>query len=338
MGYTKIAEVWRGPAVESVHYGAAAVANAQGEVLFGWGDPAIVTFPRSSLKPIQAVGLVETGAAAALRLEARHIALACASHLGESIHTELVQAWLQRLDLSEGALACGPDYPRGEEDVAALIRAGRPKSRIFHNCSGKHCGFLTLARHMGWPVEGYNDAAHPGQQHYFDVLSELLGREARALPLGVDGCTLPAPALPIADMARAMARHAGLRVSSPVRQAALRSIHEAMRHHPEYVAGAKQPNVAIAQATGGRVIMKGGAEGYLIALIPEQGLGIALKVADGNSRARVIAFLAILRELKLLSETEIATLAPLAESTVYDSSGNPAGRIRACHPHADCTG
>lgn len=332
MDYAKVAEVWRGPAVESVHFGAAAVANAAGEIVYGWGDPGIVTFPRSSLKPIQAVALVETGAADAFKLRAEDLALACASHRAEPIHTARVATWLDRLGLTETDLACGPAYPADDKTTTQLIRDGVEPSRLFHNCSGKHCGFLTVARHMGWPVEGYNDPAHPVQQLYFNIFSDFLDSDAHALPLGVDGCTLPAPALSIADMARSMARYAAARTSVTQRAKAVRRLQQAMQAHPRLVAGTAQPNVRLSKATGGRLIMKGGAEGYLVVFIPDQELGIALKVADGSARARVVALLAVLRELKLLSESEAADLADLAEPAVRNSAGAVVGLICACPP------
>jgi L-asparaginase II len=332
MDYAKIAEVWRGPAVESVHLGAAAVANANGEIIYGWGDTGIVTFPRSSLKPIQAIALVETGAADALSLAPEDLALACASHRGEPIHTRRVATWLDRLELPEEALACGPDYPSDKDTVKELIQAGIEPSRVFHNCSGKHCGYLTVARHMGWPVEGYHDPSHPTQKLYLDNFSDLLGADAHALPLGVDGCTLPAPALSMADMARSMARYAAAGAETNKRGIAIRRLQEAMRAHPALVAGTGEPNVRLTEATGGRIIMKGGAEGYLVAFIPDQALGIALKVADGNSRARTIALLAVLRELKLLDADEAAALADIAEVPVRNSVGDTVGKICSCSP------
>ena len=338
--YARLAELWRGPVVESVHFGAAAVANAAGEVIYGWGDTGLVTYPRSSLKPIQAIALVETGAADAWRLAPEDLALACASHRGEPVHVGRVEAWLGRLGLGESALACGPDYPASQNAAEALIRAGGAPARIFHNCSGKHCGFLSVARHMGWPVEGYNDPSHPAQRFYLAVLSDLLRTDARGLPLGVDGCTLPAPALSLADMARAMARYAAADTRAPGRAAAIRRLQAAMRAHPALVSGTGEANVRIAEATGGRIVMKGGAEGYVVVFIPEQGIGAALKIADGNSRARVVALLAILRELKLLGEGEAAALAGLAEVPVRDSTGKDIGSIRTCQPpaftHAHC--
>lgn len=332
MDFAPIAEVWRGPAVESVHFGIAAVSNASGEVVYGWGDTDVVTFPRSSLKPIQAIALVETGAADAFGLEPQHLALACASHRGEPMHTVRAAKWLERLELPIDALACGPDYPADEDTAADLIRSRTAPSRLFHNCSGKHCGYLTVARHMRWPTAGYDDPSHPTEQLYFDTFSDLLGSDVRNLPLGVDGCTLPAPALSMAAMARCMARYAAADTGDARRNEAIRRLQDAMRRYPELVAGTNQPNVALSEATGGRIVMKGGAEGYLAAFIPDQGLGIALKVADGNARARFVALLAVLREMKLLDKTACADLADLAEPVILDSVGNMAGRICACTP------
>ena len=330
MSLVKMVEVWRGSLVESVHLGVAAVANARGEIIAGWGDTGMVTYPRSALKPVQAIALVESGALAARGLTPQHLALACASHRGEPFHTGLVTAWLAGLGLDQSALACGPDHPADETAAAAAIREGHAKQRIYHNCSGKHCGFLTVARHRGWPVEGYDRIEHPAQQLYLDALSELAGRDARALPFGVDGCTLPAAALPVKDMAVLMARFAEARASSPGRRAAILAIHDAMRLNPEYISGTGQPGVQLARATRGRIVMKTGAEGFLMAYAPGQGLGIALKIADGEARARVPALIAVLSAVGLLDQAEQRALARLAEPPVKSSAGAIVGRICAC--------
>jgi L-asparaginase II len=332
MEFVKLAEVWRGTVVESVHFGVAAVANAAGEIVYGWGDPSIVTFPRSSLKPIQAIALVETGAAEEFGLTQRHIALSSASHRAEDIHVDLVMEWLGQLDLTEEALACGPDLPRNPKRIHAIIRAGGDEARRYHNCSGKHCGFLTVARHMGWAVEGYNEPSHPTQTLYLEVLSEFLGRDATSLPLGVDGCTLPAPAMSISEMAVVMARYAAASVSSQTRKAAIHTIQDAVRRYPEYMSGIGEPTDLIARATDGRVIMKTGAEGFLCAFIPDQGLGVALKIADGSARARVIAFLNLLGQLDLLTPDALRALTPLLDQPVYNSIGATVGKICGCDP------
>lgn len=337
MEYVRLAEAWRGEIVESVHYGVAAVANADGEILHGWGDTSLVTYPRSSLKPLQAIALVETGASRAYGLGPRNLALASASHCGEGIHVELAAEWLEQLGLDEEALACGPEYPHGEEDLHNHIRAGKGKSRIYHNCSGKHCGFLSVAKHMGWETDGYDDLAHPTQQYYLDVMSELLGYDAHKLATGVDHCTLPALALPVGDMAIALARYAAARVSSPARKRAILQLHEAQRSYPEYMSGAATPYVELVRATGGRAIIKGGAEGFLAVYVPDQGLGIALKIADGDSEPRTVrrssrfaVMLSLMKELKLLDADAEKSLAHHFEVPVTDSAGKTVGRIRPC--------
>jgi L-asparaginase II len=330
MPLVKMVEVWRGQLVESVHLGVAAVANAKGEIIAGWGDVSMPTYPRSALKPIQAIALVETGAYEAHRLTTQHLALACGSHRGEAFHSNLVASWLAALGLDENALACGPDYPADPATAADVLRDGQPKRRLYHNCSGKHCGFLTVSRHRGWPVEGYDHLDHPAQQLYLDALSEMTGRDAHALPFGIDGCNLPAAAMPIGEMAATMARFAARRTVSPQRKAAIVAIQAAMRKHPEYVSGSDQPGVQVDRATSGRIIVKTGAEGFIAALVPDQGVAVALKIADGEARARVPALIALLAATRLLSEAEQKELAALAGPPVTNSRGVTVGGLRAC--------
>jgi L-asparaginase II len=330
VSFVKMVEVSRGNVVESVHFGAAAVANARGEIIEGWGDVDTVIYPRSALKPIQAIALVETGAFEKLRLTQQHLALACASHRGETFHTELVARWLTHLGLDQDALACGPDQPMDPASAAMAIRDGHPKQRIYHNCSGKHCGFLSVCRHLDWPVQGYDCLDHPAQQLYLDALTELGDIDARALPFGIDGCSLPAAAMPIKAMAATMARFAEARAASPGRRSAMTAIHEAMRVHPQYVSGTDQPGVHIARATHGRVIVKTGAEGFIMAYVPAQGLALALKIADGEPRGRAPALIALLAATGMITATERRELVRVAELPVLDSTGKQVGRICAC--------
>jgi len=332
MSFVNLVEVWRGPLVESCHMGAAAVANARGELIAGWGDTSLVTFPRSALKPVQAIALVESGAYAAAGLTLRHLAMACASHRGEPMHSRLVAEWLSAMDLDQECLACGPDRPADPAAADAAVIEGRPRQRIFHNCSGKHCGFLAVARHNGWPLQGYDEIDHPAQQQYLDALSELICADSRALSYGVDGCALPAPALSLAAMAAMLARFANAQVASPGRRAAVTTIQEAMRTHPELLSGTDQPGVVLAKVTGGRVLVKTGAEGFISAFLPGRGIGVAIKIADGEARARVPVLVAVLAAVGLLDAGEQQALAGLAAPPVLNSTGNVVGRIRATLP------
>jgi len=328
--FVPIAEIRRGGILESQHHGVAVVADAEGRILLSWGDPSFVTFPRSSLKPFQAIPLVESGAADAAGLTEEHLALACASHSAEDFQVALVRGWLQRLDLSESALVCGPDMPRAQADQAAVWRAGGDRSRIFHNCSGKHCGFLTLAKHIGAPVAGYDDPAHPAQRLYLEAFSELLGEDAARLPRGVDGCGLPAIALPMERMAKAAARWAAARVASPARQQAIRRLQSAIRAHPDHLSGRGSATGQIVRATQGRVLLKGGAEGYVLGFVPERGLGIAVKLADGAARAKMGVFATLLGRIGLLDAAE--AVAAVAEGEIRDSNGRTVGEVRVTLP------
>lgn len=330
MNFVPMAEIRRGGILESQHHGVAVVADADGRILQSWGDPSFVTFPRSSLKPFQAIPLVESGAADAAGLNEEHLALACASHSAEDFQVALVRGWLERLGLSESALVCGPDLPRAQSDQIEVIRAGGDRSRVFHNCSGKHCGFLTLTKHIGATVGGYADPAHPAQRLYLDAFSELLGEDAARLPRGVDGCGLPALALPMATMARGAARWAAARVATEARRSAIRRLQSAIRAYPDHLSGRGSTTGKIVRASQGRVLLKGGAEGYVVGFVPEQGIGIAVKLADGAARAKMGIFAALLGRLGLVDAAD--SLAQDVEGVINDSNGRPAGEVRVTLP------
>jgi len=320
----ELAQVWRGDVIESRHLGVAVVANAAGEVIAGWGDPNLITYPRSSMKPFQALPLVESGAADAHALSSKHLALACASHRGESHHTELAASWLNAIGCEVSDLACGPEYPKHLETQRRMLRAGEEATSLHHNCSGKHTGFLTLCHHCGYGIENYALADHPAQQHFFEVLADL-GAPA-GMPLGSDGCTLPSPALSLGDAARLGARFAAGRAPAK-RAAAMARLMDAMGRHPEYTSGSEHAMVAVAEATDRRVVFKGGAEAFLLTFLPQDGLAIALKVADGNARARVPALIAILRQLNLIGDAEVAALGDFARPAVTNSRHEQVGHI-----------
>ncbi|HEY8611023.1 MAG TPA: asparaginase [Roseomonas sp.] len=320
-----LVEIRRGGVTESIHHGAAVVADADGRLLHAWGDPDLLTFPRSSLKPFQALSLVESGAADGL--ESQHLALACASHRAEPFQVSMVEDWLRRIDRRESALVCGPALPMGEADLADAVRAGG-KRRAFHNCSGKHCGFLAAAQAFGTP-DGYENPDHPAQRHWLAALSELMGRDATTLPRGTDGCGLPALAMTMGDAARAAARYAALAVADPRREAAIRRLLTALREHPDHVSGRGRPTSRIVAATEGRVVLKEGAEGFVIGFVPERGLGIAVKLLDGASRGKMAVFATILGRLGLLPSERAAELARAVEAPVLDSNQRVVGEVAA---------
>ena len=200
-----LVELTRGPIVESVHRGSVAVADSAGKIVFALGDLDTPVYPRSSLKPIQALPLVESGAADAFGIGDEEIALACASHSGEPMHTTRVAAWLSRIGCGESDLACGAHPSRYEPVAEEMIRRGEKPTRIFNNCSGKHTGFLSVARHWDIATKGYEHHDHPVQRAIAKALAELTGIDSE-FPWGVDGCAAPNFAVPLGAQARAFAR------------------------------------------------------------------------------------------------------------------------------------
>ncbi len=322
-----LVEVTRGGAVESRHRGAVVVVRADGGLVHAWGDVARLVFARSAIKGLQALALVESGAAEAFDVSDAEIALACASHNGEPRHVEIAGQWLARLGLSADDLSCGPQPPRGP-GVEALARAGGKPTRLHNNCSGKHAGMLTLARHLGVPTEGYAAPGHPVQQRVRAILDEMTGADHGAAAIGVDGCGIPTYAVPLEAVARAFARFAAPAGLAPARHAAVRRIRGAVAAEPFLVAGTGRFCTAVMDVTGPAAFVKIGAEGIYIAALPEQGLGVALKIDDGASRAAEVALAALLRYLGVLDEPGRARLAGLAEPPIHNWAGDVTGAVR----------
>ena len=294
-----LVEVTRGDRVESVHRGSIAIADAQGTLRVAVGDVETPVYPRSSLKPIQALPLVESGAAEAFGLSDEEVALACASHSGEPMHTTRVAAWLKRIGLSQADLACGPHPVRYEPVWREMLARGEPPTRIHNNCSGKHAGFLTLAKHLGVSTSGYERHDHAVQRIVARTLADIAGIDAD-MPWGVDGCAAPNFALPLAGFARALAKMADPSGLPEPRAKAARRIVGAMIAHPELVSGTGRACAILMRAAKGRAAVKTGAEGVFAGIVPDWGLGIALKIDDGATRASETAIAALLEKLGML--------------------------------------
>jgi len=321
-----LAEIRRGPVLECVHRGTAVICAPDGSVEAAWGDPERLVLPRSSVKMLQALALVESGAADAAGLSERHLALASASHQGAAVHTDLARDWLARLDLSEDDLRCGPQIPDDAEARQTLRAAGARAGQLHNNCSGKHCGFLTLARHLGAGPE-YVDPDHPVQRAVRAALEEVSGADTRGH--AIDGCSAPNFAMSLRAVATAMARFAAPeRALSGARAAAAGRLVRAMKAHPVLVAGEKRACTAlIREATGGTVV-KTGAEGVFVAILPEPGLGIALKIDDGASRGSEATVAALLARVGVLARTSPA-FGRYADAPLLNRRGIDCGRLRA---------
>ncbi len=321
-GAVPLVEVWRGDMVESLHLGHAVICDAQGDIVEAWGDPGQVIYPRSSCKMIQALPLVESGAAAGLGDE--HLALACASHNGAAIHTGRVARWIADLSLAEDALRCGPQMPDDPAAREALTCGHVAPGQVHNNCSGKHAGFLTLGRHLGAGPE-YVEADHPVQRAVRAAFEEVTGEDSPRF--AVDGCSAPNFATSLTGLARAMARFAAAEGEGP-RDQAMRRLREAMMRHPDLVAGEGRACTVIMRGLQGRAAVKTGAEGVFVAILPEQRMGVALKIADGATRASECAIAALLVRLGLLDRDDPVTRRYL-EAPQLNRRGLVTGVIRA---------
>ena len=315
-----MAEVWRGDFLECVHLGHAVVADASGGIVHAWGEPELVVLPRSAIKMIQALPLAESGA----ELSSERLALACASHQGAPMHTSRVGAWLADLGLAESDLRCGPEVPRDPDDAAALIRAGRGPGQVHNNCSGKHTGFLMLSQRLGGGPE-YVDPAHPVQRAVLAAYEEVTGVASPGHV--VDGCSAPNLATTLRGLATAMARYASAADRSGVRDRAMSRLVEAMVAHPDLIAGDGRACTEIMRAAPG-IAVKTGAEGVFAAILPQQRLGVALKIADGASRGSEAAIAAILVLLGALDPAHPAALRRM-RAPILTRRGAPAGEVRS---------
>ncbi|SIS66976.1 asparaginase [Phaeovulum vinaykumarii] len=295
MNAVPMVELWRGGRMESRHLGHAVIWGPGG-IEAAWGDPQAVIFPRSSCKMVQALPLLESGAGAGLGSE--QLALACASHNGAAIHTERVNRWLADLGLSDDDLRCGAHMPGDPDARRGLSCSDTAPCQVHNNCSGKHAGFLTLNRHLGGTAE-YVEPDHPVQRAVRAAFEEVTGETSPGF--GIDGCSAPNFATSLAGLARAMAFFAAARDgAADRREGAAAALVAAMCAHPELVAGEGRACTALMRAMGGRVAVKTGAEAVFVAILPETRQGVALKIADGATRASEAAITGLLIRLGVL--------------------------------------
>jgi L-asparaginase II len=333
-----LVDVRRGQITESRHRGHVVAVDAEGRCVARLGQPEVTTYLRSSAKPFQAVPLVATGAADHFGFTEKEIAIACASHNGEAIHTETVAGMLDKIGLDASALKCGVHEPFSKEVAAALQAEGLHPTVLHNNCSGKHTGMLALALHLGAPIETYDQMDNPVQQLILRSVSDFSGVAIEEIALGVDGCGAPVFGVPVTAMALMYARL----VTQPEdfsdsasRKAAAR-ISRAMTAHPEIVGGrAERLDTKVMLAGRGQVVSKVGAEGvYTAGVLPSEkwprGLGIAIKIEDGEDRrSRPTVVIETLRQLNILDDAAIAELAPYSRFPVRNHRGDEVGEVRA---------
>lgn len=296
---------------ESHHLVDAVVADANG-VVDAWGDPNRSVVPRSAIKFIQAIPLVRTGAAAAFDLTPVEYALAAASHSGEPDHIATIESWLSRIGLSPDALECGVDRPLGRQASDNLFAAGGSPMPIHNCCSGKHAGFLTTALHLGVDPAGYIERDHPIQQLVTEAIEQFVGMSLADRSNGLDGCGIPTFDFSLESLAVSMARFAdpsklgpGIeqQQDTPGRLSTANAVSELHRHlkaNPWWIAGTGRPEVALASIANEQIILKTGAEGVFMGLLPERGLGLALKTRDGAVRGGNAGVAALLEHMGIV--------------------------------------
>ena len=322
-----LVEVFRKDIVESTHRGSAVVVNFDGQTILSVGNVDRRIYPRSALKFFQALPLLESGAADRFRLQNKEIALACASHSGESIHTTTVIDWLESLGLGIDDLENGPDLPESAEVVKTLLRNNKLPSKAHHNCSGKHAGMLTMARHLKESASGYSRHDHVVQRAWMTSLSELVDLDISSLEWEQDGCGMPAVCMPLKSLAYACALYAKPDNLGSRRSNAVLRLRNAVAKNPIMAAGTGRCCTDIIQITGGRVLVKTGAEATFAAILPELSLGLALKIDDGAGRASEVALGALLKQTGAISDHEYKALLRYFEPKIYNSCNVLTGRI-----------
>lgn len=330
-------EVTRGDIVESIHFGAFVVTDPDGRIVVNVGNPDLMTYPRSSMKPFQALPFIESGGAEEFDFNQQEIAILCASHSGTDLHCSVLMAMHEKIGTTENHLACGVHWPGDLETRKALRLAGETPTPFRHNCSGKHTGMLAQARLRDLPLENYLDPQHPVQVAIRETLAEMVEIEPDTMPLGIDGCSAPVYGIPLQTMAHAVAKMADPVKLSPARSKACHQITSAMMNHPEMVAGPGRFDTRLMTVAKDKLFCKGGAEGYqIIGVMPgilgddQPGLGIAIKITDGDhqGRARTSVSLSLLHTLGILDDKDLAELAPFGNVPVKNWREIVVGEIR----------
>jgi L-asparaginase II len=331
-----LARVLRGARVESRHRGDAAVVDESGRLLAGAGDPSLPTFLRSAAKPFQAMPLLEAGGVEEFRLTPRDVALICASHGGEPRHVRAAGRLLARGGFSPRDLVCGPHLPMHEPSARALVARGERPTRLHNNCSGKHAGLLLACRLLGLSPKEYWRGDHPLQRAIRRRISDLTSFPESAMDEAVDGCGLVVYRIPLSAIALGYARLMSRAVpgESAAQARARARVVAAMWAAPDMVAGTGFFTTELLRAGSGRWIGKEGAEGVYAVGVRGSGAdgvasGVALKIEDGSARARPAVTLAILREMRWMSDAAYRKLKAFAAPAVVNAAGATVGSIDA---------
>jgi len=317
----KLVTISRSGHIESEHFGCGAIVDADGKILKEWGDSSQLIFPRSALKPIQSLNLYKDGYIDKANLTEKQIAFSTSSHFAEDIHQELIKDWLKNLNLDESMLACGEDWPWQLHNKFKAYDKYKKRRKIFHNCSGKHCAHLAVSVERDLPINNYNSQLHPLQKELFDLIENL--SEFKINQIGVDGCTLPNPMLPINKFGYLLAKFTDYKKIDNLGSVA-KKIFEACVNEPDYAGGAESDNSLLTKLFNKRVFFKNGAEGVFLAIIPEKKISIVVKILDGSARAAATAIAGMISELDLIDKSKLETY---LNRTISNSIDQTVGNI-----------
>jgi len=323
-GDKPLVAVERGGYISALHRGTIAVADASGRLVLGVGTVEQPAFLRSAAKPFQAMPAVLSGAVDRYGVTERELAVLCASHSGEPQHMEAVLGVLEKAGLDEAALHCGIHAPLHEETARRRWRVGLDPSPVCNNCSGAHTGMLLACRAMGWPIERYEEPDHPLQQWIQTILAAFAGTEG-SVQYGIDNCAVPTFLLPLQHAARAFSRLVSGEGPEERLGEAARRIAGAMVRYPEMVGGEHRFDTALMRVAGGSILAKGGAEGFQS--VGFGGLGMAIKISDGNAPPLPPVALAVLEHLGALDEEQLNALGAYREPQIYNHQGKLVGRL-----------
>ncbi len=323
-----LVKTYRGPLEDLFHTGHIAVVNSAGKLLFCCGDPDRVCYARSSAKPIQALCVLESGAAEKFGLDDQDIALFCASHNGEPMHIQAVRQALAKAGLDESYLQCGVHYPLYEPEADRMKAEGIQPSQIHCNCSGKHTGMLVTASALGEELDSYYKPEHPAQRRIKEMIGLICQYDPEKIILGTDGCGVPVHALPLRAFAHGIARLASPAcLGGKLAEEAAR-ITAAMAKYPEIMSGTGRIDAQLMRKYPNRLFCKSGADGYYIVGDKKEGIGIAIKIDSGNGQARNAVVVETLRQLGILSEQDLEEFSNTHVPVAKNHKGEDVGRMK----------
>ncbi len=322
-----IAKDYRGKTVENVHFGAIAVVDSKGKLIYSFGDPYFVTYLRSAAKPFQAIPLITSGAVEEFGLTSKEIAIVCGSHNGQKKHTEVVKSILKKIGLSEKYLQCGTHIPHYYTVNNIPPPKGARFRPIHNNCSGKHAGILALSVYHGWNTKNYLSPKHPAQKMILDALSEICEYPKKKIGIGVDGCGVPVFAIPLYNMALGFARLITYKGKDEKISKAYEIISSAMLRYPEMVSGFGRFDLALAKAGKGNILSKAGVALNCLGLV-DRGWGMAAKVTDGARTAIAPVVCDDLRQLGAVKKSDMKRFGEWVLPVIRNHKGDRVGFTR----------